>query len=62
MSCFVDLSQVANDGGLAKWHAPYGDWVPADPNTKVSNSLCAAFNYITNVNEAVQVLDHTNCR
>ncbi len=40
-------------GGLAKWPAPYGDWVPADPNNKVSNSLCAAFNYIINVNQAI---------
>jgi hypothetical protein len=48
-------AQVSADGGLAKWHASYGDWVPADPNAKVSNSLCAAYNYITNVRQAADL-------
>lgn len=52
--------QVSSAGGLAKWPAPYGDWVPADANTKVSNSLCAAYNYIVNVKEAAQLATALN--
>ncbi len=40
---------------MQNWHASYGDWVPADPNAKVSNSLCAAYNYITNVAQLAEV-------
>jgi hypothetical protein len=45
--------QVSQAGGFAKWSAPYGDWVPADPNTKVGNNVCAAYNYAANVQQMI---------
>jgi hypothetical protein len=56
----VTRVQIKNAGGLAKWPAPYGDWVPADPNNKVSNSLCGSYNYIANVLQAVQLATALN--
>ena len=42
-------------GDMKNMSASYGDWVPADPTTKVDNSLPAAMNYVINVRQAAEL-------
>jgi len=47
-------AQLKAAGGLAKWTASYGDWVPA-ASPKVSTQVTNAFNYIVNSDQMSQL-------
>lgn len=52
-------SQVVKGGGLSKmskW-GPYGDWVPADPKQKPSNTVPSAATWIMGLEQSVELAD-----
>lgn len=47
-------NQVQAAGGMTNWPTPYGDWVPANPNLKVTNPFCSGYNYLVTISQAME--------